>query len=313
MKAIEKILCVIDPTEDEQPAMHRAAWLARHTGAELELFVAYYNEYLGDEWLISVDVFHSDREQWLFMIDDDLDELAKPLRKDGLAVTTKVVWERVLHEGIVRRAVEIGADIVFKDTHYHPAISRALHTSTDWNLIRTCPMPLWLVRGGDTIEKPRYLLAVDPLHEHAKPEALDERIIEVAKTLSEKTGGEIHAFHGYNPLLKVADTAKWAVAPSRLPVEELDERMRDAHKEAFEALLEAHGLDLKNAHLQAGRTHELLPALALRLKADVVVMGAVGRGRLGRLFLGATAEKVMDHLPCDLVVVKPEDFETPVE
>ena len=35
MQTIKKILCVIDPTTDAQPAMQRAAWLARQNEAEL--------------------------------------------------------------------------------------------------------------------------------------------------------------------------------------------------------------------------------------------------------------------------------------
>ncbi len=42
---------MIDPTTDNQPAMQRAAWLAKHSGAELELFVCYYNEYLSGDRL----------------------------------------------------------------------------------------------------------------------------------------------------------------------------------------------------------------------------------------------------------------------
>ena len=51
MKTISRILAVIDPTEHEQPAMRRAAWLASSTGAELELLVCYYNEYLSGDRL----------------------------------------------------------------------------------------------------------------------------------------------------------------------------------------------------------------------------------------------------------------------
>ena len=51
MREIKKILSVVDPTVEAQPAMHRAAWLARATGAELELLVCYYNEYLSGDRL----------------------------------------------------------------------------------------------------------------------------------------------------------------------------------------------------------------------------------------------------------------------
>jgi universal stress protein E len=42
-------------------------------------------------------------------------------------------------------------------------------------------------------------------------------------------------------------------------------------------------------------------------------MGAVSRNRWKRLFIGATAERTLEHLPCDLLIVKPDWFQTPAE
>ena len=41
-------------------------------------------------------------------------------------------------------------------------------------------------------------------------------------------------------------------------------------------------------------------------------MGALARSGLKRLLIGNTAERVMDHLPCDLLVIKPKGFRSPV-
>jgi universal stress protein E len=53
--------------------------------------------------------------------------------------------------------------------------------------------------------------------------------------------------------------------------------------------------------------------MANKFDADVIVMGAVARNRLKRIFIGATAERTLEHLPCDLLIVKPDWFHTPVE
>ena len=45
-----------------------------------------------------------------------------------------------------------------------------------------------------------------------------------------------------------------------------------------------------------------------QLRADVVIMGAVSRSGLKGLFLGNTAEDVLDRLHCDLLIVKPDGF-----
>jgi hypothetical protein len=39
-------------------------------------------------------------------------------------------------------------------------------------------------------------------------------------------------------------------------------------------------------------------------------MGAISRRGLQRLFIGNTAERMLDHLDCDVLVVKPAGFHT---
>jgi universal stress protein E len=78
-------------------------------------------------------------------------------------------------------------------------------------------------------------------------------------------------------------------------------------------MVDYHDIAKDHAHLVSGLTHEELPALAEKLDAAVVVMGAVARNRLKRLFIGSTAERTLDHLPCDLLIVKPNWFKSPVE
>jgi len=51
MHEISNILAVVDPTAETQPAMHRAAWLAQHAGAKLELLICYYSAYLSGDSL----------------------------------------------------------------------------------------------------------------------------------------------------------------------------------------------------------------------------------------------------------------------
>ena len=53
---------------------------------------------------------------------------------------------------------------------------------------------------------------------------------------------------------------------------------------------------------------EVLQVVARSLSADVMVMGAVSRSRLQELFVGGTAELVLDRLACDVLVVKPSDL-----
>ncbi len=313
MHKISRIMCIIDPTASEQPAMGRAAWLARNVGAELDLFVCYYNEYLSGDRLFDSPSLEKARREVIGSHEKHLEKLAEPLQRAGLIVRTRALWDHPLYEGIVRQAEATGADIVFKDTHHHSALARALLTNTDWNLIRTCPVPLWLVKPHEVAESPVFVAAIDPLNEHDKPAALDDEILVLSKALAEKSGGEVHAFHSYDPRIAVATATANAYIPVSLPFDEIEKQMHEQHEKRFNEVTEFHGLDDKHAHLIAGLTHEELPIMADKMKADVVVMGAVARNRWKRLFIGATAERTLEHVPCDVLIVKPDWFRTPAE
>lgn len=292
--------------------MHRAAWLAKNVGAELELYICYYNEYLAGDRLFDSPSLEKARKEVIAGHEKHLEKLAEPLRASGIVVRTSSTWDHPLFEGIVRHTVSGGADIVFKDTHHHSAVSRALLTNTDWNLIRTCPVPLWLVKPREFPETPVFLAAIDPLNEHDKPAALDDEILVLAKTLAEKSAGEVRAFHSYDPRIAVATATANAYIPVSLPFDEIEEQMREQHEKRFNEVVKFHGIEDDKVHLVAGLTHEELPQLASDLDAAIVVMGAVARNRWKRLFIGATAERTLEHLPCDLLIVKPDWFRTPV-
>lgn len=313
MERLRQILCVIDPTTEEQPAMQRGAWVAKKAGAKVELFICYYNEYLAGGRLFDAPSLEKARSEITEGHEKRLEALAAPLRENGLEVTTRAVWDHPLYEGIVRHAAAINADLVFKDTHHHSAVSRALLTNTDWNLIRTCASPLWLVKPRTIPDKAVLIAAIDPMNEHDKPAALDDEIVVLGKAISDAVGGELHAFHTYDPRMAIATATANAYIPVSLPFDEMEEQMRRLHGKRFDEIVEHHGIGRNRAHLLSGLTHEELPALAGKLDAAVVVMGAVARNRLQRLFIGSTAERTLDHLPCDLLIVKPQWFRSPVE
>lgn len=313
MHKINRILCVVDPTTSVQPAVHRAAWLAKQVGAELDLFICFYNEYLSGERFFDAPSLKNARADVVERNSAYLEKLAEPLRSAGLTVNNKVTWDHPLYEGIVRYAMSSKADLVFKDTHHHTAIERALLTNTDWNLIRTCPVPLWLVKARDMQPTPTFIASIDPTHEHDKPASLDDHLLTLANALAKKTNANVHAFHSFDPRIALATATANAYIPASLPYDEIERDMREQHGRRFEEVLEAHNVPEDHRHLISGATHEELPEIARSLNADVILMGAIARNRWKRLFVGATAERTLEHLPCDLLIVKPDWFESPVE
>lgn len=161
-------------------------------------------------------------------------------------------------------------------------------------------------------EKPCFVAAVDPLHERAQPAALDDRIVAAAKHFCYPLNGELHVFHAFNMTSALAASTDSMSTPLALPLGELTELMRVQHTDAVHELTDAYAVPRDRVHIHEGGARDLVIALTERLRADVVVMGAVSRRGLKRLFLGNTAEEVLDKLPCDLLIVRPDGFQTSV-
>jgi universal stress protein E len=306
----KRLLVVLDPTVEEQPALARAAWLAERIGAALELFVCYYDQYLSGERFFDSSGLEQARRTVVENQRKRLEELARQLAEEGLTVSMDARWDHPLDQGIVRKAAETRPMMVVKDTHYHPTLKRALFSNTDWNLIRACPVPLLLVKPHETSSVPQIIAAVDPGHAHDKPAELDHAIITLATELSSAVQGRLHVFHAFDPAPAIAGAADSMATPISVPVRELTEALEQRHREAVEQLIAGYPVERENLHIHQGVPQELLISLAQHVRADMVVIGSVSRSRLKRAFIGSTAERVLDRLPCDLMIVKPAGFET---
>jgi universal stress protein E len=135
----------------------------------------------------------------------------------------------------------------------------------------------------------------------------------LSKTLAKASNAEMHAFHSYDPRVAISTATANAYIPVSLPFDEIEKQMRQQHEKRFNEIIKYHEIESDRAHLVSGLVHEELPALAGDLDALVVVMGAVARNPLKRLFIGSTAERTLAQLPCDMLIVKPAWFHTAVE
>jgi universal stress protein E len=317
MKPIRKILVAADPTEaselSAQPAVGRALRLARQLDAELQVFiVADYNEYLEDCRRLDPASLARAQQEYVARKRAWLEEIANSLDAADVRASVDLAWDRPLHEGITRQVLRYEPDLVLKDTHHHSAMDRALFTNTDWHLIRECPAPLLLVRADRWPAQIKVLAAVDPLHENDKPAALDRKILDTAEHFARSLGGELHVLHACETL-DTAGTLGGVYLPVAVQRDEINEKLQAAHRSALEALIAGRGIAAQRVHLRAGRPRSEMLATARALPATLVVMGAVARSGLQRVFVGSTAERVLEALPCDVLIVKPDGFRTPVE
>lgn len=317
MKRIRKILAIADPSQggdvEAQRAVRRAFGLAEQMNAELQLLsVCDYSEYVSSCRSLDAAGLENGRREYSARKRAWLQQIASTLVTPSVPLSTEVVWDRPRHEAITRQVLRYEPDLVIKDTHHHSVIKRALFTNTDWHLIRECPAPLLLVRSDAWPSREKILAAVDPLHEDDKPAALDFKIIDTASNLAHAIGGELHALHVFEPMQALV-TLDESYVPSDWPMDEINRKLRSEHADALRLLVAGLNLPSERVHLREGAARYLLCDVARELDATLVVMGAIARSGLRRLFVGCTAEQVLEFLPCDVLIVKPDGFVCPVE
>ena len=84
------------------------------------------------------------------------------------------------------------------------------------------------------------------------------------------------------------------------------EDLQAQERRAFEEFCAEAAIPRDRAHLVDGNPARVIPRLAKKLNAGIVVMGALSRSGLGRVFIGNTAERILGALPCDVLVIKPQ-------
>jgi universal stress protein E len=304
MKPPRVLLVGLDPVRDETFLIARAKELALRFEAGIVLFECVQNQYINSRYFKDRRALSHARQSLVTRHRERLERLARPLMDDGVEVTVDADWDAPADEAVIRAGRRHGADWILIGVGYHPVHQLPFLAGTDWQLIRHASCPLMLVYPREWPSVPRVVSAVDPMHRHGKPEDLDRRILDAGACICRHGGGDLYVFHAFEPIFRAVGGA--VLEP--LPVEYAEATLEGAHNAAVEALMEGLRETTANVRIAEGKPEEKLPEFAVEIGAHVVVMGAVARNALQRIFIGSTAEKVLDVLACDVLVIKPGGF-----
>jgi nucleotide-binding universal stress UspA family protein len=139
----------------------------------------------------------------------------------------------------------------------------------------------------------RIMVAID-----GSPDA--NRALDAAAALAENTGAELLILNvgGEISSAEMRRLASTDGDLSKRLKQIADDILKQAGKRA-----ERHGVDTVRLQCEWGDPAETIIATAKHEKADVIVVGRRGRGRLSALLLGGVSQKVASLAPCKVLVV----------
>ncbi len=289
---IERVIAIVEPDAEQQPAVDRVRQLAEKLRCEVLLVACDYSQYLVEGYYFSEAELPALRQEYLDERKALLDSLAAPLRESGLTVLTQAVWSHPSYKAIVEIVARYQPDLVVHHARRHAALSRMILTNDDWQLARHCEAPLLVIKGSAWKEHPTIIAAVDPMHARHKPSGLDHNILGAGKLLKERLGGELYAVHA------VAEFPLSGIYPGDAQVK---------HREAFDGLVAEFDIPADHALLIDEAPEFALQKVEADKQADLVIVGAVSRSLLSDIFIGSVTEKVVDFLDCDVLLLRPDN------
>lgn len=287
---MNQILVIADFEDDKTIAIKQALNMAGAYNAKLHIVYFCYESLRGVE---------GDREaikaQWLAKQQATAQAQLEALAISGVEYSVEVIWEKHIAPWVEQYVNLHHPALVVKTGHRS---ERFFYTPTDWQLLRSCDAPLSIVAEDKWRKTANILAAVDLQTASKEKQLLNEQVLTHAKHLSKHLGAEVFVTYTVpvSPVLK------------DLGIKYNDEAVYEAKtalKDKLQTLAEQYEIPLANFEISAGQPEKVIPSMAAKHNAALVVIGTVGRkGLVGKL-IGNTAEKIFKLLKCDVLAIKP--------
>jgi nucleotide-binding universal stress UspA family protein len=209
-------------------------------------------------------------------------------------------------EELIHSVQQEGYDLVVAGSRGHSALASLIIGSTAKRLIRKCPASVWIVKNK-VIEPPTKILAAVDMSD------VSRLALQQAVWIAQLANAQLHVVHVIESTglsANLLDTK--VVGPPAKPLRDLIESEVRQQFEDFLSLNIPEGITTKKRLLWGSPAQEVV-SLANELKADLIVVGTVGRSGVAGILLGNTAESVLTHCDCDVLTVKPVEFVSPIK
>jgi universal stress protein E len=313
MRRFKNILLLHDGRPEHHLTMKHGVDLARRNKAKLTV-VDVIEE---DSWF-SGEIYGSEPFRELKQLVSEerqkkLDIAIEPLRQEGLDVRAKLLFGKPFLE-IIREVLRENHDLVMKTALGEGGLKGMLFGSTAMHLMRKCPCPVWVVKKGENERYGRIIAAVDPDPSDEQRNQLNFKIMDLATSLAKLEQSELLVVHAWS--LYGETILRGGVG--RMDREKIDKLVREAeaeHEEGLNNLLEKYDLQGLNhqVHLIKGTAGIVIPDVAEKERADLIVMGTLSRSGVAGFLIGNTAEKILQKVDCSVLALKPDGFATPVK
>ncbi len=300
MKSYRNILVVLDASGFNRNALEKALFLGKIIpGCKITLFLPVFDF---AEELTLIGDFTQKEEILRGVIEarqKEVDDAISEVCPDAQNIASKVVWSRSTAESTLNEISEGQYDLVLKPAGDDADnLDNILFTPDDWQITRKSQVPVTLIQGREW-KKGGNIVVATTFTGNDINNKINLKLLREAQMLAKLTEANIH-------LVNVVPTPAMqmnADVPGFIP-DTYHKALHEDHRRKLTAFAFAHRIPLENTHAITGLPDMVIPDLAKRLDADLVILGTAGRDGLAGALIGNTAEIVVSELQCDVLMLK---------
>ncbi|PXF33018.1 hypothetical protein WH50_01290 [Pokkaliibacter plantistimulans] len=278
MSLSKTVLVVLRAHEQETIALERGRLIAERLHCRLAVLVA------------GTEAQRLERQAWLES------ELAA-FSAAGQDICIEADADPDLADAVLRAQSRLQAGLVVKECDpRHSQLS--WRAPADWQLLRQCPCPVLLVKRDIRWQGGKVLAAIEGQPQSERHRLLNQGILQLAALVTRSIEGQLHLVSAFPPPLQGGN-------PDELTAQQLESQWRQACIGQSASLVPAPAV----MHIGEGPAEHWIPKIAGEDSYAVVVLGTVARSQFIGALLGNTAERILDAIHSDVLVLQPDNGE----
>lgn len=278
MPESKRIFVILDPTTMEQPSLLMAESIAQDYNEHFDTPVTIHAYCCIDEKSSQKDFgvdAESARADARERIGDWVERIVAHTRSLGLTVDTEIEVSEDWRKAIVTAVGRQDCMLVVKGMSQHPKFMRLFRETSDWQLLRDCNCPIYLVKTSPNRPVRNVLAAIKHRTEKQTYTDANNTILETARGIATGFGAELYVVTAYENNFNYPDRQKFA---------------------------DRCGLPRDRVRAEMGSPQKTIAAAAAEIGADLVIIARVGNPSAKR-DVGHTSEKIIDALQTNLLVL----------
>jgi nucleotide-binding universal stress UspA family protein len=291
-----KILAVINSWPNAERILAKATEIARPIHAEVFVYCPVASQIEEMNRYIGFDNYETIREELLDECQSRLDELPGMENLDSA-----VEWQSKPYRAVAAKAEALSADMIVMGVSEHSVLGDFIHKPDDWHLLRdaTCPV---LIIGQEEQTYSAVTVAVDVLEDILEDsdehQSLNARILDKGKLMAE-------ALHLPLKVITVVPEPSYLYsdisATNTLVMENFRIQAKAMAEERQRTLLSRFGIRAQHCSVVIGPLEKKLQDA--QDESGLLVIGTIANKGLKGFFIGNTAERLLQHLRGDMLVV----------